>query len=41
MIIDGLRPSREDTTPMPIPALCPQELEESIRSNSLRASSRR
>ena len=41
MIIDGLRPSREGTTPMPIPALCPQELEESIRSNSLRASSRR
>jgi AcrR family transcriptional regulator len=41
MIIDGLRPSREGTTPLPLPALDPQEMEESIRAHSLRTSGRR
>jgi hypothetical protein len=41
MVIDGLRPSREDTTPLLLPALCPREMEESIRAHSLRTSGRR
>jgi AcrR family transcriptional regulator len=41
MIIDGLRPAREGTTPLPLPALCPREMEESIRAHSLRTSGRR
>lgn len=41
MIIDGLRPSREGTTPLPRPALDAQEMEASIRAHSLRTSGRR
>jgi AcrR family transcriptional regulator len=31
LILDGLRPSREDATPLPVPAMLPEEMEKSMR----------
>jgi AcrR family transcriptional regulator len=36
LIIDGLRPHREDLTPLPVPALLPEEMEASMRDSAPR-----
>jgi hypothetical protein len=40
LLIDGLRPSREDITPLPVPALRPAEMERLIRAQAGRHSLR-
>ncbi len=41
LIIDALRPSRNGVSELPVPALTPQEMEQSIRAHSHRTSARR
>jgi AcrR family transcriptional regulator len=36
LVIDGLRPGRECVTPLPVPALLPEEFEETMRHNAPR-----
>jgi AcrR family transcriptional regulator len=36
LIADGLRPNREDVTPLPVPALLPEEMETSLRESAPR-----
>jgi len=36
LILDGMRPAREDVTPLPVPALLPGEMEKSMRQASPR-----
>jgi AcrR family transcriptional regulator len=36
LVIDGLRPHREGLTPLPVPALLPDEMEESMRQSAPR-----
>ena len=36
LILDGMRPGREDVTPLPVPALLPGEMEKSMRQASPR-----
>ena len=36
LIIDGMRPGREGFTPLPVPALLPDELEKTMRQNAPR-----
>ena len=36
LVLDGLRPEREGVTPLPVPALRPEELEMAMRQNALR-----
>jgi AcrR family transcriptional regulator len=36
LILDGMRPAREDLTPLPVPALPPDELERTMRENAPR-----
>jgi|SRR5215472_83858 len=36
LILDGVRPSRAETTPLPEPALAPDEMEQAMRLGSLR-----
>jgi hypothetical protein len=36
LVLDGLRPEREGFTPLPVPALQPEELEMAMRQNVLR-----
>jgi hypothetical protein len=31
LILDGMRPAREGVTPLPVPALLPEEMEKSLR----------
>ena len=31
LILDGMRPGREGTTPLPVPAMLPEEMEKSMR----------
>jgi AcrR family transcriptional regulator len=40
LVIDGLRPSRDGTSKLPVPALTPQEMEESMRAHGQRTSAR-
>ena len=41
MIIDGMRPARDGLSELPVAALTPQEMEQSIRAHSQRTSARR
>lgn len=41
MIIDGMRPARDGLSELPVAALTPQEMEQSIRAHSQRTSGRR
>ena len=36
LVLDGLRPEREGVTPLPVPALRPEELEMAMRQNAPR-----
>ena len=36
LILDGMRPAREDVTPLPVPALLPHELEMTLRQHAPR-----
>ncbi len=36
LVIDGMRPAREDLTPLPVPALLPGEMEKSMRQSAPR-----
>ena len=36
IILDGLRPERAGVTPLPVPALLPEELENTMRQNAPR-----
>jgi hypothetical protein len=36
LIIDGLRPARDGTSPLPLPALTPQQMEQVLRANAAR-----
>ena len=36
LILDGMRPAREDLTPLPVPALPPHELEQAMRQHAPR-----
>ena len=36
LILDGMRPAREDLTPLPVPALPPDEFERTMRQNAPR-----
>jgi AcrR family transcriptional regulator len=36
LFLDGMRPAREDLTPLPVPALPPHELEEAMRQHAPR-----
>jgi AcrR family transcriptional regulator len=40
LIIDGLRPARDDVSPFPVPALSPQEMEQAMRAHALRSTRR-
>jgi len=31
LILDGMRPGREGVTPLPVPAMLPEEMEKSMR----------
>jgi hypothetical protein len=37
LIIDGLRPARDDVSPFPVPALSPQEMEQAMRAHAQRS----
>jgi AcrR family transcriptional regulator len=41
LIIDGLRPSRDGVSELPVPALTPQEMEQSMRAHGQRGQARR
>jgi AcrR family transcriptional regulator len=41
LLIDGMRPSREGTSELPVPALTPAEIEDSMRAHGQRAATRR
>jgi AcrR family transcriptional regulator len=41
LLIDGMRPSREGTSQLPVPALTPAEIEDSMRAHGQRAATRR
>ena len=41
LLIDGMRPSRDGTSELPVPALTPEEIEESMRAHGQRAATRR
>jgi AcrR family transcriptional regulator len=36
LVIDGMRPARQDVTPLPVPALLPGEMEKSMRESAPR-----
>ena len=36
LVLDGLRPEREGVSPLPVPALLPDEFEMTVRQNALR-----
>jgi hypothetical protein len=36
LVLDGLRPQRADVTPLPVPAMLPQEFEMTVRQNAPR-----
>jgi AcrR family transcriptional regulator len=36
LVLDGLRPERQGVTPLPVPALAPEEMEETLRQYALR-----
>ena len=36
LVLDGLRPEREDVTPLPVPAMLPEEFEMTMRQNAPR-----
>lgn len=36
LVLDGLRPARERVTPLPVPALLPQEMEQTMRQHAPR-----
>ena len=41
LLIDGMRPPREGTSELPVPALTPAEIEDSMRAHGQRAATRR
>jgi phytoene dehydrogenase-like protein len=41
LIIDGLRPSRDGVSELPVPALTPQEMEQSMRAHGQPGQARR
>jgi len=41
MIIDGMRPSRDDVSELPVRALSPEEIEQSMRVHGERSPARR
>jgi hypothetical protein len=41
LIIDGLRPSRDGVSELPMPALTPLEMEQSMRAHGQRGQARR
>ncbi len=41
LIVDGMPPARQGTTALPVPALTPEEIEESMRAHGQRTSARR
>jgi AcrR family transcriptional regulator len=40
LVIDGLRPARDDVSPFPIPALSPEEMEQAMRAHAQRSTRR-
>ena len=36
LVMDGMRPAREGITPLPVPALLPEEMENSMRQSAPR-----
>jgi len=41
MIVDGMRPCRDDVSELPVPALSPEEMEQSMRVHGERPTARR